>query len=109
MTTATLNHTEVQLKPLSDRVLLERDNREEMTSGGIMLPDSAKEKVNRGRVIAVGPGKLDKEGRHIPIGVQTGDHVLFGKYAGDEVPVGDGDRDYLLVRADDILAVIDEE
>lgn len=108
MATATCERKAVKLQPIGDRVLLERDDREEMTSGGIMLPDSAKEKVNRGRVVAVGPGKLDNEGRRIEPGVRAGDRVLFGKYAGDEIDLGDDEHEYLLVRADDILAVIDE-
>lgn len=108
MATATCERTAVKLQPLNDRVLLERDDREEMTSGGIMLPDSAKEKVNRGRVMAVGPGKLDNNGRRIEVGVKVGDHVLFGKFAGDEINLGDEERDHVLVRADDILAVIEE-
>lgn len=73
-----------------------------------MLPDSARKKVNRGRVMAVGPGKLDNDGKRIEIGVKVGDHVLFGNYAGDEINLGDEEHDHLLVRADDILAVIEE-
>tara|TARA_R110002049_G_scaffold288423_1_gene470948 strand:- start:135451 stop:135777 length:327 start_codon:yes stop_codon:yes gene_type:complete len=107
MATATQNKsgTTLKLKPLADRIVCQRDDADETTSGGIVLPDSAKEKVNRARVISVGPGKLDDSGkRHAP-DVSPGDHILLGKYDGDEFELGD--QTYTIVRASDILAVIE--
>ncbi len=95
----------LRLEPLGDRVVIERDDTEERTAGGIVLPDTAKEKLNRGRVLAVGPGKLNKKGERIPLQVKVGDHVLFSKYAGDEFKVGDDE--FVLVREEDILAVVE--
>ena len=86
--------------------MIEREEAEERTSGGIVLPDNAREKVNRGKVISVGPGKLDKKGRRAPIPLKAGDRVLIHKYGGEELKV-DG-RKYLLIREDDILALIKE-
>lgn len=94
----------VQLKPLSDRVLLCRSE-EETTKGGIILPDTAKKKQETARVIAVGPGKLDKEGNLIPMPVKEGDTVLLDKYSGQEVTLQG--EDYVIVRASDIIAVIE--
>jgi chaperonin GroES len=113
MTTATQEtrkqerkNRKVRLQPLNDRVMIERDEAEERTSGGIVLPDKAREKVNRGKVISVGPGKLDKEGRRIRMTVKAGDHVLINKYGGEEFKV-EG-HEYLLIREDDILALVKE-
>jgi chaperonin GroES len=116
MTTATLEKTEkkthekkgrkVKLQPLNDRVMIEREEAEERTSGGIVLPDKAREKVNRGKVISVGAGRLDKEGRRIPMTVKAGDRVLINKYGGEEFKV-EG-HEYLLIREEDILALINE-
>ncbi len=97
--------TNVKLRPLADRVVVQRDDAEETTSGGIVLPDSAKEKVNRARVIAVGPGKLDDNGTLHPVAVKPGDHVLLNKYGGDEFEVSD--LTYTIVRESDILAVLE--
>lgn len=82
MTAATLERkkSKVKLRPLADRVVVERDEADERTAGGIVLPDKAKEKINRGKVIAVGDGKLNDEGKRVPLQVKPGDHVLFGRY-----------------------------
>ena len=94
----------VQLQPLGDRVVIEREESESVTAGGIVLPDSAKDKPTRGSVISVGEGKLNKDGKRIALQVKAGDRVLFTSYAGEQFKLGD--RDLLLMREDDILAVI---
>lgn len=91
--------SKVNVKPLSDRVLVEPAPAEERTAAGIIIPDTAKEKPQKGTVVAVGPGKKDE-----PITVKAGDKVLYGKYAGTEINV-DG-SDYLIMRESDILAII---
>ena len=96
----------VKLQTLNDRVMIEREEAEERTSGGIVLPEKTREKVNRGKVISAGPGRLDKEGRRIPMTVKAGDRVLINKYGGEEFKV-EG-HEYLLIREDDILALIKE-
>ncbi|WP_285907627.1 co-chaperone GroES [Pseudodesulfovibrio pelocollis] len=95
----------MKLKPLNDRVLVKRLEVEEKTSGGIYIPDSAKEKPMKGEVVAAGPGKLDEDGKRVKMTVKKGDTVLFAKYAGTEISI-DGD-DHLVMREDDILAIID--
>ncbi|MDK2957666.1 MAG: chaperonin GroES [Desulfovibrionales bacterium] len=95
----------MKLKPLNDRVLVKRLESEEKTAGGIIIPDSAKEKPQRGKVVAAGPGKLDDSGKRIALNVKDGDEVLFNKYAGTEVKV-EGEE-YLVMREDDILGVIE--
>ena len=107
MTTLTLERkkTKITLRPLADRVLVERDEADERTAGGIVLPDKAKEKINRGKVVAVGEGMLDDKGERVPLQVKRGDHVLFSKYSGDEFKLEDDE--WLLIREGDILAVID--
>ena len=92
------------LKPLQDRVIIKRLDSEEKTAGGIIIPDSAKEKPLEGKVIAVGPGKKGDDGKAVGIDVKEGDVVLFGKYAGTEVKV-DGEE-VIILREDDILAVV---
>ncbi len=92
----------VKLKPLADRVLVKPIDEEEVTKGGIILPDTAKEKPQRGKVIAVGPGRLDDEGKRVPIEVKTGDKVLYDKYAGTEVKLDD--EEYLILRESNIVA-----
>ena len=92
----------VKLKPLADRVLVKPFDEEEVTKGGIILPDTAKEKPQRGKVIAVGPGRLDDEGKRVPIEVKTGDKVLYDKYAGTEVKLDD--EEYLILRESNIVA-----
>lgn len=91
--------THVNVKPLADRVLIEPAAAEQKTAGGIIIPDTAKEKPQRGTVVAIGPGKKDE-----PVTVKVGDLVLYGKYAGTEITV-EG-KDYLIMRESDIVAVI---
>jgi chaperonin GroES len=98
--------TATKLRPLGDRVVIEPTPREEMTKSGIVLPDTAKEKPQEGKVIAVGPGAFDNDGKRVPIDVQTGDKVLYAKYAGTEFKI-DGDE-YLIVGQKDILAVVQD-
>ncbi|MDQ7844301.1 MAG: co-chaperone GroES [Armatimonadota bacterium] len=98
----------MKLRPLGDRVVVRPFEDEERTKGGIVLPDTAKEKPQRGEVIAVGPGEWDQEGeKRIPLDVKVGDHVLFAKYSGSEFKI-DG-VDHLILRASDILAVVERE
>ena len=94
----------MKIKPLGDRVLVEPVDAKEVTKGGIILPDSAQEKPQEGKVISVGTGKLDEAGKVIPFNVKKGDIVLMPKYGGTEVKVGD--KEYQIVREDDILAVV---
>jgi chaperonin GroES len=94
-----------RLQPLGDRVVVERDESETRTSGGILLPDSAKDKPARGTVISVGDGKLADDGKRKPLQVKPGDRVLFTSYAGEQFKIGD--NELLLMHEEDILAVID--
>ncbi len=94
----------MKLRPLHDRILVKRMEEETKTKGGIIIPDSAKEKPAEGEVIACGNGKLDKDGKVIPLDVKVGDRILFGKYGGTEVKI-DGEE-YLIMREDDVLGVI---
>lgn len=94
------------IKPLDDRILVKQSEAEETTAGGIVLPDSAKEKPQRGTVMATGPGKLLDSGERGEVAVKKGDEVFYGKYAGTEVEV-DGES-YMIIRESDILAVIDK-
>ena len=94
----------MKIRPLHDRILIKRLGEEDKSKGGIIIPDTAKEKPIQGKVIAVGKGKIMKSGDVIPLDVKKGDKVLFGKYAGTEVKI-DGDE-HLLMREDDILAVV---
>jgi len=94
------------VKPLDDRVLVKQSEAEETTSGGIVLPDTAKEKPQRGKVVAVGPGKLLDSGERGKPGVKKGNEVYYAKYAGTEVKI-DGE-DYVILRESDVLAVIEE-
>jgi len=95
----------MKVKPLNDRVLVLRTGEEEKTAGGIIIPDTAKEKPQEGKVVAVGPGKVNDKGEKINLDVKAGDKVLFGKYAGNEIRI-DG-VEHLIMREDDILAIID--
>ena len=92
--------------PLRDRILIKRIGEEEKTKGGIIIPDTAKEKPIQGKVIAVGKGALDKDGKLIPLEVKEGDTVLFGKYAGTEIKI-EG-TDHLIVLENDILGIVQE-
>jgi chaperonin GroES len=94
----------MEIRPLHDRVLVKRIEETENMRGGLYIPDSAKEKPQEGEVIAVGKGKRNDEGKQIPLDVQVGDRILFGKYSGSEVPKL-GDTDYLIMREDEILGV----
>jgi chaperonin GroES len=94
------------LRPLHDRILVERFEEEEQKVGGIIIPDSAKEKPQQGKVIAVGAGKPDKDGKKMPLDVKAGDTILFGKYSGQEIKI-DG-NEYLIMREDEVLAVIEK-
>ena len=94
----------MNLKPLGDRVIVKTDEAETQTKSGLILADTAKEKPQRGSVIAVGEGKLDDKGERIPVDVKVGDTVIYSKYGGTEVKL-DGEE-YLILRADDIYAVV---
>ena len=94
----------VKIRPLHDRVIVQRIDEGEQKVGGIIIPDSAKEKPQQGRVIAVGAGKADKDGKRIPLDVKDGDTILFGKYSGQEIKV-EG-NEYLIMREDEVLAVV---
>jgi chaperonin GroES len=96
----------MQLKPLNDRIVVKRTEEEERTAGGIIIPDTAKEKPIQGEVKAVGSGKLMDDGSRRPLDVQVGDRVLFGKYAGTDIKV-EGEE-LLIMREDDILAIIEK-
>lgn len=95
----------MNLRPLQDRIIVKRMEEEQKTAGGLFIPETAKEKPQRGEIIAAGNGKKKEDGGIVPLDVKVGDKVLFGKYAGTEVKV-DGE-DYLMMREDDILAVIE--
>src|SRR3982750_4303399 len=95
----------MKIRPLHDRILVKRLEEETKTSGGLFIPDSAKEKPIQAKVIAVGAGKRDKDGKVIPLDVKAGDKVLFSKYSGSEIKI-DGDE-HLILREDDLLAVLD--
>jgi len=95
----------MKLRPLGDRVVIKRVEEEQKTKGGIIIPDTAKEKPAEGKVVAVGNGKMGDDGKRIPLELKEGDRVLFGKYAGTEVKI-EG-QEYLIMREDDILGIID--
>jgi chaperonin GroES len=95
----------MNVKPLGDRVLVQPIEAEEVKKGGIIIPDTAKEKPQEGKIVAVGSGKRDDAGKLIPMDVKKGDRVLFSKYGGTEIKV-DG-KDYLIMREDDILGVLE--
>ncbi len=95
----------MKIRPLQDRVIVQRIKEEEKTKGGIIIPDSAKEKPQEGKVIAVGKGKVNDEGKVIKLDVKPGDKILFGKYSGSEVKMNG--EEYLIMREDDILGVIE--
>ena len=95
----------MKLKPLADRVIVKQSEAEEKTASGIVLPDAAKEKPTKGKVIAAGPGKLDDKGKRMALSVKTGDTVYYGKYSGTDVEV-DGDK-FVILRESDILGVLE--
>ena len=95
----------MHFRPLHDRVVVRRVTAEEKTAGGIIIPDTAKEKPQQGKIIAVGPGGRDENGKLIPMDVKAGDHVLFGKWSGTEVKI-DG-HDYLIMKESDIMGVLE--
>jgi len=94
----------MKLKPLHDRILVERIEEEEQIRGGIVIPDTAKEKPQEGQVVAVGSGKTLENGQKVAMSLKKGDRILFGKYSGTEVKIDD--RDYLIMREDDVLGVL---
>jgi chaperonin GroES len=94
----------MKVRPLHDRILVKRIEEKEVVKGGIIIPDTAKEKPMEGEVFAVGPGKLLEDGKRSPIDVKVGDRVLFGKYAGTEIKIDD--VDYAIMREEEILAVL---
>jgi len=95
----------MKIRPLQDRVIVTRVQEEEKTKGGIIIPDTAKEKPQEGKVIAVGKGKVNEAGKLVPLDVKAGDRILFGKYSGTEVKI-DGEE-HLIMREDDILGVLE--
>ena len=94
----------MKFRPLHDRVLVRRLDEEEKTSGGIIIPDTAKEKPMEGKVIAVGAGRVDKEGKTTPMQVKKGDRIIFGKYSGQEIKLDD--IEHVILKEDEILGVI---
>ncbi len=95
----------MKIRPLADRLIVKRVDEEEKTKGGIIIPDTAKEKPQEGKVIAVGKGKLDDDGETIPMEVKKGDKVLFSKYAGTEINI-EGEE-HLIIREDDVLGILE--
>ena len=104
MATATAAESKLKLKPIGDRVIVQRLGSAEKSKGGLYLPDSAQEKPQEGKVIAVGSGKVLKNGKIVPLAVKPGDRILFGKYSGSEIKVDD--KEYVFLNEDDILAII---
>jgi chaperonin GroES len=96
----------MKIRPLNDRVVVTRIEEEEKTSGGIIIPDTAKEKPQEGKVVAVGPGKVDYEGKRIAMDVKRGDRILFAKYAGTDIKI-DG-VEHLIMREEDILGIVEK-
>ena len=94
----------MKIRPLHDRILVKRQEEKEVKKGGIIIPDTAKEKPQEGKVVAVGNGKVSDEGKKIPLDVKAGDKILFGKYSGSEVKIDD--EDYVIMKEDDVLAII---
>ena len=96
----------MKIRPLQDRVIVRRIEEEEKTKGGIIIPDTAKEKPQEGKVVAVGKGKLNEDGKVVPLDVKVNDRILFGKYSGSEINI-DGEE-HLIMREEDILGVIEK-
>ena len=95
----------MKIRPLQDRVLVERIEEEETTKGGIIIPDTAKEKPQEGKVVAVGAGKVNEDGKVTQLSVKAGDKILFGKYSGTEIKLNG--NEYLIMREDDILGIVE--
>ena len=95
----------MKVKPLHDRILIKRVEEKETVKGGIIIPDTAKEKPQEGEVIAVGGGKKTEEGKVIPLDVKAGDRILFGKYSGTEIKIDD--QEYLIIREDEVLGILE--
>ena len=95
----------MKVRPLHDRIMVERLEEKEVKKGGIIIPDTAKEKPQEGKVIAVGNGKVGDDGKKIPLDVKAGDKILFGKYSGSEVKIDD--KEYLIMREEDVLAILE--
>lgn len=104
MATATAKSASLKLKPIGDRVIVQRLGSAEKTKSGLFLPDAAQEKPQEGKVIAVGSGKMLKSGKVVPLSVKPGDRILFGKYSGSEIKVDD--KEYVFLNEDDILAIV---
>ena len=105
MATATATSSSLKLKPIGDRVIVQRLGSAEKTKSGLYLPDTAKEKPQEGKVIAVGSGKTLKNGKVVPLAVKPGDRILFGKYSGSEIKVDE--KELVFLNEDDILAILD--
>ncbi len=95
----------MKIRPLHDRLLVERLEEKDVKKGGIIIPDTAKEKPQEAKVIAVGNGKVTDEGKKVPLDVKAGDKILFGKYSGSEVKLDD--KEYLILREEDVLAILE--
>ena len=95
----------MKIRPLNDRVLVIREEEEQKSAGGIIIPDTAKEKPQRGKIVAAGPGKMGEDGKRIPLEVKEGDRVLFSKYAGTEIKL-DG-VEHVFMKEDDILSIVE--
>ena len=104
--TTTATETKVGIKPLEDRIVVQVLEAEQTTASGIVIPDTAKEKPQEGRVLAVGPGRFDDNGNRVPLDVSVGDTVIFSKYGGTEVKFGG--EEYLVLSARDVLAIIEK-
>jgi len=96
----------MKVRPLQDRLLVERIE-EEVRKGGIIIPDAAKEKPQQGKVVAVGPGRFDENGKRVAMDIKKGDYILFGKYSGNEIRIGDDEL--LIMREEDVLAIVERE
>ena len=95
----------MKIRPLHDRILVSRVEAQEKARGGIIIPDTAKEKPLEGKVVAVGAGRFDDNGKRIALDVQAGDRILFGKYAGNDVTIGD--EEYVIMREEDVFAILE--
>jgi chaperonin GroES len=95
----------MKIRPLHDRILVERLEEQEVKKGSIIIPDTAKEKPQEAKVIAIGTGKVTEDGKKLPLDVKVGDRILFGKYSGSEVTIDD--KEYLIMREEDVLAILD--